>query len=89
MSLSKVIMSQYCDILYYYFYLLVHNLLLKYVLHSCSIASSSGVSSSSGTVLKKLSLPGPIDNRNLVAESNLKVPTLTGEGKPRMTDLIT
>ncbi|XP_050309006.1 ubiquitin carboxyl-terminal hydrolase 32 isoform X2 [Anthonomus grandis grandis] len=48
---------------------------------SCSIASSSGVSSSSGTASKRgLCPPGPIDNSNLVAESTLKVPTLTGEG---------
>lgn len=51
-------------------------------LYSCSIASSSGVSSSSGTVLKRSQgIPGPIDNSNLVAESVFKVPTLTGEGK--------
>ncbi|KAL1501454.1 hypothetical protein ABEB36_006770 [Hypothenemus hampei] len=48
---------------------------------SCSIASSSGVSSSSGTASKRsLGPPGPIDNSSLVAESNSKVPTLTGEG---------
>ncbi|XP_066148846.1 ubiquitin carboxyl-terminal hydrolase 32 isoform X1 [Euwallacea fornicatus] len=48
---------------------------------SCSIASSSGVSSSSGTATKRvLNPPGPIDNSNLVADSNYKVPTLTGEG---------
>ncbi|XP_056633766.1 ubiquitin carboxyl-terminal hydrolase 32 isoform X1 [Diorhabda sublineata] len=47
----------------------------------CSISSSSGVSSSSGTGPKRsLGQPGPIDNSNLIAESFYKVSTLTGEG---------
>lgn len=51
--------------------------------YSCSIASSSGVSSSSGTgpsTKRSQSIPGPIDNSNLVAEPLYKVGTLTGEG---------
>lgn len=48
---------------------------------SCSIASSSGVSSSSGTGSKRSQgMPGPIDNSSLVAEPLFKVGTLTGEG---------
>lgn len=48
---------------------------------SCSIASSSGVSSSSGNGLKRSQgLPGPIENSSLVAEATSVVPTLTGEG---------
>ncbi|KAF5303286.1 hypothetical protein FQA39_LY10025 [Lamprigera yunnana] len=48
---------------------------------SCSIASSSGVSSSSGCGSKRNQVgPGPVDNASLVAESTLKVTTLTGEG---------
>lgn len=49
--------------------------------YSCSIASSSGVSSSSGTGTKRTQgIPGPIDNSNLVADPSYKVGTLTGEG---------
>lgn len=49
---------------------------------SCSITSSSGISSSSGVGLSKRtqSLPGPIDNSQLVEEPLYKVGTLTGEG---------
>lgn len=49
----------------------------------CSIASSSGVSSSSGSGSKRnQGAPGPIDNSSLVAEPVFKVGTLTGEGNP-------
>ncbi|XP_072379109.1 ubiquitin carboxyl-terminal hydrolase 32-like isoform X1 [Diabrotica undecimpunctata] len=47
----------------------------------CSISSSSGVSSSSGTGPKRsIGQPGPIDNSSLIAEPMCKVQTLTGEG---------
>ncbi|CAG9854986.1 unnamed protein product [Phyllotreta striolata] len=47
----------------------------------CSISSSSGVSSSSGTGTKRsIGQPGPIDNSSLIAEPVCKVQTLTGEG---------
>ncbi|CAH1110200.1 unnamed protein product [Psylliodes chrysocephalus] len=47
----------------------------------CSISSSSGVSSSSGTGGKRsIGQPGSIDNSSLIAEPMCKVQTLTGEG---------
>ncbi|XP_044740622.1 ubiquitin carboxyl-terminal hydrolase 32 isoform X2 [Chrysoperla carnea] len=52
-----------------------------------SIASSSGVSSSSGSCTKRSTTPGPIDNTALVAEPMYKVATLTGEGGRLKRDL--